>query len=345
MHEIGHTLGLLHGGEDSIKYKPNHYSVMNYLWTLPIVPESDLPSEAKEALSGMEEYWRLSFSNGSRNDLDEHGLSEADGIGGDDAATVVIGSNRSIQLLGPDKSAASQPSFVVPVKMGPSEAVDWDRDEEIGSLLVESQVDQYPWNLGTPLQVLRDADDWALVRFYRPHGDAELLASGGAGALNAAQEAIPECITQTAYERLTTMRFDCNTNGIPDDEEIVGGTLADSNGNGIADLCDPERGNPLSTGRDAKSDPLLGLWASPNPFIGTCALRLYAARTGHFRIEVHSVSGARVETLLDEVVPSGFHEVTWDGTDGNGTRVASGIYFLRLRGLGEEVVRKVVMVR
>lgn len=32
MHELGHTLGLTHGGTDSTKYKPNHLSVMNYLY-------------------------------------------------------------------------------------------------------------------------------------------------------------------------------------------------------------------------------------------------------------------------------------------------------------------------
>jgi hypothetical protein len=32
MHELGHTLGLHHGGVDEINYKPNYHSVMNYMW-------------------------------------------------------------------------------------------------------------------------------------------------------------------------------------------------------------------------------------------------------------------------------------------------------------------------
>lgn len=33
MHELGHTLGLFHGGADaSQNFNPNHYSIMNYLW-------------------------------------------------------------------------------------------------------------------------------------------------------------------------------------------------------------------------------------------------------------------------------------------------------------------------
>src|SRR5205823_6753560 len=32
MHELGHNLGLHHGGGDDINYKPNYHSVMNYTW-------------------------------------------------------------------------------------------------------------------------------------------------------------------------------------------------------------------------------------------------------------------------------------------------------------------------
>lgn len=35
MHELGHTLGLDHGGQDPINYKPNYLSIMNYLLVTP----------------------------------------------------------------------------------------------------------------------------------------------------------------------------------------------------------------------------------------------------------------------------------------------------------------------
>ncbi|MEJ2792254.1 lamin tail domain-containing protein [Iodobacter sp. LRB] len=35
MHELGHNFGLEHGGNESNNYKPNYYSVMNYLYQLP----------------------------------------------------------------------------------------------------------------------------------------------------------------------------------------------------------------------------------------------------------------------------------------------------------------------
>ena len=35
MHELGHNLGLRHGGLDAVNYKPNYNSVMNYRFALP----------------------------------------------------------------------------------------------------------------------------------------------------------------------------------------------------------------------------------------------------------------------------------------------------------------------
>ena len=30
MHELGHNLGLHHGGDDGVNFKPNYLSIMNY---------------------------------------------------------------------------------------------------------------------------------------------------------------------------------------------------------------------------------------------------------------------------------------------------------------------------
>lgn len=38
MHELGHNLGLRHGGNNELNYKPNHFSIMNYLYQLEGLP-------------------------------------------------------------------------------------------------------------------------------------------------------------------------------------------------------------------------------------------------------------------------------------------------------------------
>ncbi|MBD3236836.1 MAG: hypothetical protein GF330_09040 [Candidatus Eisenbacteria bacterium] len=49
------------------------------------------------------------------------------------------------------------------------------------------------------------------------------------------------------------------------------------------------------------------------------------------RLEVLDVAGRHVRTLCDRPVPAGWRTVSWDGRDGRGHRVGSGLYYARLR--------------
>jgi YVTN family beta-propeller protein len=64
MHELGHTLGLGHGGFESVNFKPNYISLMNYAFPLGLLPGN-----------------RLDFSTGKHADLDQSSLDEGRGIG------------------------------------------------------------------------------------------------------------------------------------------------------------------------------------------------------------------------------------------------------------------------
>jgi hypothetical protein len=98
MHELGHNLGLHHGGNEDANYKPNHYSVMNYMYQfagLSATPNSINAAERYYLANGMKgkTYCNLvenspctadfviDYSNGSSADLDENRLSEAANIG------------------------------------------------------------------------------------------------------------------------------------------------------------------------------------------------------------------------------------------------------------------------
>jgi flagellar hook assembly protein FlgD len=45
------------------------------------------------------------------------------------------------------------------------------------------------------------------------------------------------------------------------------------------------------------------------------------------------------------VVPAGFHEFFWDGTNSAGTAVSSGVYFVRVQLPGTQLVRRAVVLR
>lgn len=98
MHELGHNLGLRHGGNEDANYKPNHYSVMNYMYQFAGVSATPSSGHAAEryylannlkgkTLCTLVENspcgtdFRVDFSDGSGAPLDENALSEALNIG------------------------------------------------------------------------------------------------------------------------------------------------------------------------------------------------------------------------------------------------------------------------
>jgi hypothetical protein len=64
-----------------------------------------------------------------------------------------------------------------------------------------------------------------------------------------------------------------------------------------------------------------------SPEIG---LRIELPSAASVRLQVFDVMGRRRGALLDGALPAGATDVAWDGRDGNGVAVGSGIYFVRL---------------
>jgi flagellar hook assembly protein FlgD len=60
---------------------------------------------------------------------------------------------------------------------------------------------------------------------------------------------------------------------------------------------------------------------------------------------VHSVDGRVVRTLAAGEAGPGPVEVVWDGCDGSGERVASGLYFARLEAFGVARSEKIVVLK
>ncbi len=66
---------------------------------------------------------------------------------------------------------------------------------------------------------------------------------------------------------------------------------------------------------------------------------------GEARLQIFDVQGRVVwgQHLVD--LPGGLNEVTWNGRNGAGETVASGVYFYRLDANGEAAIRKLILVR
>ena len=69
-----------------------------------------------------------------------------------------------------------------------------------------------------------------------------------------------------------------------------------------------------------------------NPLLhGRASVRFGLASADRVEIRIYDVGGRLVRTLADRSFPAGTHELTWDGLDDHGRRVARGIYFYQLR--------------
>jgi len=87
--------------------------------------------------------------------------------------------------------------------------------------------------------------------------------------------------------------------------------------------------------------------ASPNPFNPTTTIHYSIKESGQVKLEVYDVSGRLVRTLVDEFktpVAEGL-SVEWDGRDGNGNTVASGVYFYKLVANDFSATRKMVLLK
>ena len=85
--------------------------------------------------------------------------------------------------------------------------------------------------------------------------------------------------------------------------------------------------------------------AAPNPFNPATMLSWTQARDGQVTVDMFDARGRRVTRLLDEPQVSGSHSLRWEGRDDRGRRLPSGVYFVRVRALGEMRTQKLVMLQ
>ncbi len=86
------------------------------------------------------------------------------------------------------------------------------------------------------------------------------------------------------------------------------------------------------------------LTASPNPINPETVLSLVTTQSGPVKIQIFDVQGRLVRGLYDGTMPAGINQVRWDGTNRTGNRVATGVYFVKVKALdGEQNLRLTVL--
>ncbi len=75
--------------------------------------------------------------------------------------------------------------------------------------------------------------------------------------------------------------------------------------------------------------PYIIVKAYPNPFNPSTTIQYSVSARQHTTVEIFSISGQHIRTLVDETLNPGNHTKIWDGKDDNGHPVSSGLYLAR----------------
>jgi hypothetical protein len=82
----------------------------------------------------------------------------------------------------------------------------------------------------------------------------------------------------------------------------------------------------------------------PNPFNPTTTIQYDLSKYVYIEIVIIDRLGRYVRTLIAQEKPAGHHQVTWNGLDNAGNRVASGVYLYRMTAEGYTETRKLLLI-
>ncbi len=84
---------------------------------------------------------------------------------------------------------------------------------------------------------------------------------------------------------------------------------------------------------------------TPNPFNPNTTIVFAVPRPSDVRIEVFNMLGQKVKILANEFSKAGYKRVEWDGTDDNGSSVASGVYLYRMTAGDFSETKKMLLLK
>jgi hypothetical protein len=137
MHELGHNLGLQHGGGDPVNNKPNYISVMNYSFQFPGLTRSGVANI-------------YDYSDAALNTLDETNLDETTGVG---AAASGVATSHWLPPVG------GNPGVFVTVADA-SKPIDWNGNGTLADKNFAFDVNGDDATSPTPTTTLTPFDDW-----------------------------------------------------------------------------------------------------------------------------------------------------------------------------------------
>lgn len=83
----------------------------------------------------------------------------------------------------------------------------------------------------------------------------------------------------------------------------------------------------------------------PNPFNPVTVIPFRLPVASEVEMVIYNLNGQKIKELIRQRLNAGYYEAIWDGTDDDGVKVSSGIYFYRLKAGKFESVKKMVLIK
>jgi hypothetical protein len=81
----------------------------------------------------------------------------------------------------------------------------------------------------------------------------------------------------------------------------------------------------------------------PNPFTDQTTVRFKLEKETNVSIDIFSLDGRKIATLIDSEMQAGEHTVKWDGTSTNGQKLSTGIYICTLKTNSVIATQKIIL--
>ncbi|MCD6176447.1 MAG: carboxypeptidase regulatory-like domain-containing protein, partial [Candidatus Cloacimonetes bacterium] len=87
----------------------------------------------------------------------------------------------------------------------------------------------------------------------------------------------------------------------------------------------------------------------PNPFNPRTTISFSLELDARVNISIFNIKGQKVQTLVDEKLNAGYHQIVWKGKDEHGKQVSSGVYFVIMdskdEGIDYTSVKKIILLK
>lgn len=83
----------------------------------------------------------------------------------------------------------------------------------------------------------------------------------------------------------------------------------------------------------------------PNPSRDNSTIKFALPQAGQVKIEIYNIAGQRVKTLVNGSLGAGYHQITWNGRNEAGQKVANGVYMYRMNSGSFTATKKLLMVK